>query len=364
MSLAAPRFWHGMRMSTYFKLLWRGGFRIHFLGIAMAIAICVYSVFNSVLSFMQALFLGRRIAKTEIKEPPVFIIGHWRSGTTLVHELMSLDENLRAPDTYECFAPSHFLFSSGWLKPLIGLVMPRTRPMDNMESGVSRPQEDEFAICALGAPSPYLAMAFPNQPRPHQEMIDMVGISEADRAALAKTMNYFAKALTYRHGKRLVFKSPTHTGRVEFLRELFPGAKFIHITRDPKDVIPSTIRLWTRLDRFNGFQIPAYEPGSLEEYVGQTYARMHQALELQTKSKQDDLIDLRYEELVRNPIEALGKAYEAFDLPGFEKVKPKIEEFMKSRSDYKRNQHQISSDIEAVIDKYCDRYRKKYGYES
>ena len=177
---------------------------------------------------------------------------------------------------------NHFFLSQIWLKPIVWLTMPASRPMDNMASGPDLPQEDEFAICTLGGPTPYLSMAFPNLPRPHQNLIDMKDVSEKDRSLLAKTLSFFTKALTLRHRKRLLLKSPPHTGRIEFLREQFPGAKFIHITRDPYRVIPSTIRLWQRLDRVNGFQIPNYSRESLKQYVLRTFRKMYEAFAEQT----------------------------------------------------------------------------------
>ena len=59
------------------------------------------------------------------------------------------------PTTYECFAPNHFLISS-WLVKRLTFLLPRQRPMDNMMTGWDRPQEDEFALCNMGIPSPYL----------------------------------------------------------------------------------------------------------------------------------------------------------------------------------------------------------------
>ena len=44
--------------------------------------------------------------------------------------------------------------------------MPSRRPMDNMPAGWDRPQEDEFALCMMGQPSPYADIAFPNRPPP------------------------------------------------------------------------------------------------------------------------------------------------------------------------------------------------------
>ena len=94
------------------------------------------------------MLLGRRIAQQPIKDAPIFIIGHWRSGTTLLHELMSLDERFTFPTTYECFVPNHFLISA-WFDAWLKCLLPKQRPMDNMALGWDRPQEDEFALCNM-----------------------------------------------------------------------------------------------------------------------------------------------------------------------------------------------------------------------
>jgi len=351
-----------MRFTTYLRLLRDGRFRVDFLGLGMCIAIFFYSLVNSVFSLIQRLFWGRAIAQTKIEPAPVFVIGHWRSGTTMVHELLGMDENLAAPTTYECFAANHFLVSEWLFKPIISLTMPKTRPMDNMLSGVDRPQEDEFAICTLGAPSPYLSLAFPNQARRFRELIDMKGVDDSVIERFTEKLNFFCRALAYRHKRRLLLKSPTHTGRIAFLRKLFPGAKFIHVTRDPKDVIPSTIRLWNRLERTNGFQIPEINQPDLRLYVLETYRQMYDAFDEQTADNKDDIATIRYEDLVREPVENLKRAYEELDLPGFDSMESKIRNYFESTKDYQKNQHHLDEDLIAGIDEYCGDYSAKFGY--
>ena len=116
------------------------------------------------LRLAEALWLGRRIARVRIGEAPVFIIGHWRTGTTLLHELLILDERHTFPNTYDCLVPNHFLLTESFFLRWMRFLMPAHRPMDNMAAGWDRPQEDEFALCMLGQPSPYLTIAFPNRP--------------------------------------------------------------------------------------------------------------------------------------------------------------------------------------------------------
>ena len=46
-----------------------------------------------------------------------------------------------------------------------------------MPTGWDRPQEDEFALCSMGAPSPYFKMAFPNEGAQDEEYMDFDGVA-------------------------------------------------------------------------------------------------------------------------------------------------------------------------------------------
>src|SRR6188768_1544944 len=106
-----PRFWHGLRFTEWVRLAASHQFRIHPSRWPMAVGISGVSPICSGLSFLQWLFWNKRIADRPITQPPVFIIGHWRSGTTLLHEYLCLDDQFGYPTTYQCFAPRHFITS-------------------------------------------------------------------------------------------------------------------------------------------------------------------------------------------------------------------------------------------------------------
>ncbi|EWM20489.1 hypothetical protein Naga_100382g4 [Nannochloropsis gaditana] len=50
-----------------------------------------------------------QIEEVPILHPPIFIIGHYRSGTSLLHELLNNDERLVAPTAFQCYVPRIFL---------------------------------------------------------------------------------------------------------------------------------------------------------------------------------------------------------------------------------------------------------------
>src|SRR5580692_11505286 len=222
-----PRMWNGCDFFAWLRLLARNRFRVHWRYWYIAIAVTLVSFGHTLVRWLQEALLGRRIRKTKITKPPIFILGHWRTGTTLLHEFLILDPNHGYPNTYECLDPNHFLLTENLITRWLSFLIPSRRPMDNMKAGFDRPQEDEFALCMLGQPSPYLTIAFPNNPPQYQEYLDLEKVSPAALRSWKRTLKQFLKQLTYKTGKRLVLKSPTHTARIKTLREMFPGALFI-----------------------------------------------------------------------------------------------------------------------------------------
>lgn len=327
----------------------------------MAVLLTMFTPANSLLGLVQSLRYGRRIDETDIESPPVFIVGHWRSGTTLLHELMFLDDRFGTPNTYQCCAPHHFLVSEWFLPKLTSFLMPKNRPMDNMAAGWDRPQEDEFALLTMAAPTPYLRMAFPNDPPPFMEFLDMQNVAPADLEKFERTMLKFVRMVTLKTGKRVLLKSPPHTGRIEVLAKLFPGAQFVHITRNPYAIYPSTLKLWYALDEAQGFYPPKDE--GRPEYVFAAFERMYRGFEDQrTRLDPQQIIDVRYEDLVRDPVGQVERVYQSLRLGDFETVKPKIAEYAAQQKDYKTNVHQMDADLKAEIRRRWSGYIEKYGY--
>jgi len=358
----SPRFWHGMRPGTWLGLLRSGGFRVHPSRIPMLVGVSVATSLNTVLGIFQSLLFQRKLADAELHGPPVFIVGHWRSGTTLLHELMVRDERLSSPTTFQCFAPHHFLVTEWFFCRFASWLLPGKRPMDNMAAGWDRPQEDEFALLTLGLPSPYRRIAFPNNASVDDEYLDFEGVSEAAVQHWLKSLRSFLVAVSTSTGRPLIIKSPTHTGRIARLAREFPEAKFIHITRDPRELFPSTCRLWRSLDEVQALQKPNHE--QIEKYVVDCFQRMYAAFHAQRDQiDAHRLVDVRYEDLVNDPVGTLRRIYETLRLSDFDTVQPTIEAWVESEhKDYKANRHQLPADKEALILSAWQDYFERYGY--
>jgi hypothetical protein len=358
-----PRFWDGMSIGGCLSLLWRNRFAVAPSRIGMAVLAGILGVLNFVLWLIQATLLGRKIRRTKIREAPIFVIGHWRSGTTLLHEMLVLDRRHAFPDTYACFAPNHFLISGWLIRPCLRFLLPARRPMDNMPAGWDHPQEDEFALCNMGVRSPYLTLAFPNRPPQDQEYLDFRGVPAAALNRWKNAFLWFLKCLTLRKAKRIVLKSPPHTARIRVLLEMFPQAKFVHIVRDPHVIFPSTVNLWKRLYRDQGLQLPRY--AGLEEHVYQTFQRMYDVFE-----RDRHLLDparfceVRYEDLIKQPVEEVRKLYGHLGLGDFAAVQPAVEAYFAEKADYKTNRYKQPPEQRAEIGRRWRSFIGQYGYST
>lgn len=357
----APRMWEGCDFFAWLKLLFRNRFAVHPRYWYIAIIVTFVSFTNTLLKLVQDAIFGRAVRKVKLAAPPIFILGHWRTGTTLLHEFMIRDERFGYPTTFQCMEPNHFLLTETVFTTWLRFLVPSTRPMDNMKAGFDRPQEDEFAMCMFGVGSPYLTIAFPNRPPQYQEYLDLEGVPPAGLRRWKRALKQFLKRVTYKTGKRLVLKSPPHTARVKTLAEMFPGAIFIHIVRDPFVVYPSTVNLWRTLYQTHGLQKPTC--AGLEEHVLATFSRMFERLE-EGKKLLDakHFYELRYEDLIKDPAGELRKIYEHFQLGGFDEYLPRLQEYLATIKGYETNKYQLSEEQRAIVAQRWDAVIKRYGY--
>jgi hypothetical protein len=352
-----------MTLGVWLRFAAKNGFRISPTRWPMAVGITIVSLFNTALWLLQQLLLGGRIARSSIEHPPIFIIGHWRSGTTYLHELLVLDDRFAFPTTYECFAPSHFLISDWLIAKYMKFLLPAKRPMDNMAAGWDLPQEDEFALCNLGVGSPYKTMAFPNRPPQDAEYLELKHLSPGDRERWKEGMRLFLQRVAYRKPRPIVLKSPPHTARVRTLLELFPDAKFVHIVRDPVNVFLSTVRLWRSLYQVQGLQVDKGD--DVTEYVLSTFERMYASFEEDRPLLHPgQYFEVRYEDLVADPVGRIQAIYQQLNFGDFECVRPHLEVFLQSKKDYQTNRFEPPDEIRRMVAERWADFAKRYGYRT
>jgi omega-hydroxy-beta-dihydromenaquinone-9 sulfotransferase len=356
---AAP-LWIGCSFSAWTRLLIRNRFAVHRSRWHFAVLCTFLTLVNSFLGLWQKILFGKRVARTVIADPPIFIVGHWRTGTTLLHELLVLDDRHTAPTGYECLAPHHFLLTERFAWSA-GFLVSKHRAMDNMDLSLHHPQEDEFVWCMLGRPSPYLTLAFPNRPAQHERYLDLEQLTSRELEAWKRTLFRFIQQVYFRRRRTVILKSPTHSFRIKVLLDIFPHAKFIHIIRDPYVVYPSTIHLLKALSRVHGLQRPTFE--GLDEKVLSTYVDLYRKLdegrELVDPSR---FYELRYEDLITDPEGQLRRLYEHLGLGDFEQYRPRLRQYLADHMDYETNTYELTAEQRAIVTERWGEVIHRYGY--
>jgi hypothetical protein len=200
------------------------------------------SLANSTNARREERSFGPRIDVTEVNAP-LFILGHWSSGTTHLHNLLALDPGFAYPHLLQALNPLTFLITESQMAPVAERLTMRRRPQDDVAIGIDAATEDEFALCAMTGLSPYMEWAFPRGGHDYNKYLTFRQVTEEEVARWRAALTRFLKKLTLRYGRPLVLKSPPHTSRIRLLLEAFPDARFIHIHRDPYDVFRSTRHL-------------------------------------------------------------------------------------------------------------------------
>jgi hypothetical protein len=358
-----PRFWHGMRFTTWMGHLVRNRFAVSLGKLPTAASITAVSLLNSGLAAVDYLLYARKVSRVPLRQAPLFILGHWRSGTTFLHELLIRDPEHTYPSTYQCFVPHHFVFTDAWITPWTNGLLPSRRPMDNMAAGWQRPQEDEFALGNLGQPTPYLSMMYPRRGPVYPEYLDMRDLSAEQIRQWQAALQVFFQRITYRDNRRIVVKSPPHTGRVRVLLEMFPEAKFVHLVRDPFDLFASTVNLWKSLNEVQRVQATG-DQAWVEEYVLDSLERMYAAFEADRELLDDNqLHDLRYEDLVADPLGQLRRIYDQLELGDFSRVEPAAASHLAEVKNYRTNRFVLDETTTDRVRQRWARYFERYGYD-
>jgi hypothetical protein len=355
-------FWHGMGLSTWIRLLRRGRFDITLNCVPNILTVSLWTPFNSLLYFLSEALYGARANAHRIEPAPIFVIGHWRSGTTLLHNLLSTDPAHGFPTTYQCFFPNHFLLtgnSGTWFN----IFLPKKRPMDNVPVSVDLPQEEEFAFANLGMGTHYITLAWPRHGPQDMQYLDLTGLSDAEQEDWERGFLWFIRRLSYKQKKRLVLKSPAHTARIKTLLKLFPEARFIHISRNPLNIFPSTVRVWKALNSVQGLHNPAHDDPWMEEFVFTVLERVYKSYEADRELvPKGHLVEIAFEDLAANPKEVMRDIYAKLDLGDFARAEPGIDEYLADQKGYQPHVHNVPDELRRKILKRWAGYIERFGY--
>jgi hypothetical protein len=278
-----------------------------------------------------------RVLATELHEEPLFIMGFWRTGTTHLHALLIQDERYAYVNNLQGLMPASVVSGGKFLSPVMQLLFPKTRPMDNIAITPYAPQEEDIAMMNLTPHTFYHYVLFPTKiDELFERYILMEGLSEDELNEWRNTYLYLLRSTTYIMGKKpLALKNPPNIARIPELVKLFPKAHYVEIRRDPLTTWLSYIHLHHstipthNIEDFSWDEVEKSSMRIFERTTKRWFEQRHLIPE-------ENLAVIKYEDLVDTPIETLRSVYKTLGLSDKEVV-PRWESYLNSIKGYKRN---------------------------
>jgi hypothetical protein len=350
-------FLYGATIGTLVRLFFEHKGRIGFKHIPSFIIHLLIGIFNGILSIPDFFWPSKGIPKNI-----VFVLGHYRSGTTHLLNLLAEDGAYTPVTTYQAVFPGSFLTFEKVLSPVLNKIGPGVRAMDNMAMRMESPQEEEIALAALGAPTPYLAVHFPETGTFYEECISFDKASKKQLNRWKRKHMKFVRKLVKKHGRdvTLILKSPANTARIPILLELYPESKFVHIHRNPYKTIQSSLHLYDTWYGMNNFQ-------SIEELKANRNQIVLDVFELLNRKWLEDehlipaanKISISFSELQADRVETVNKIYNHLGAPQLDKQR--LQTYIDSIKSYKKNSYealttelveQINSQLDFVFEAF------------
>ena len=315
------------------------------------------------LHHLERMRVQKRVEAHDFVAPPVFIIGHWRSGTTHLHQLLRQDPQFAVVTLMQAAFPLDFLTSIG--QPILAALLPRTRIVDAMPISIDSPWEEEMAMSCFSTLSFFHAFFFPRQARRiYRRAVHFDGVRRDEVSAWWEAYRYFLRKVQCANPtRRLLVKNPANSARVAALRERFPGAKFIHIHRQPDEVYASTLLLH-RKGR-EAWALQKSDEAALPGMVLENYADLMNTCFAQTRDlSQSDLVEIPMSELESNPLSVLESVYQQLELPGFDAARPHFAAYLDTLGKFQKNQLSLNSAERAKIRLQLSRLFARWNYAS
>ena len=331
-----PGLFAGVTYGDWLRMLRDNRFAIHPRYWIRASVITQYSLMNSIIAWRERRRFGEEV-ENQVVQPPLFILGHWRSGTTYLHNLLSLDNRYAFPNAFQVAFPHTFLSAEGGSNyKLLRFFMPRKRPMDNMQLSLTVPWEDEYATCTASATSSYMGPVFPKRLEHYDRYMTFRGVPTEEVARWQASLILLLQKLTFKYRRPLILKSPPHTGRIRLLLEMFPNAKFIHIHRNPIDVFQSTRHQTDVMLRW--YELQRFPRDKIDDWIIHRYREMYDAFfEERSLIPAGCFHEVGFDDLDSHPLTTMQSIYDALNLPAFNQIEPKLRDYAAGQAGYRKN---------------------------
>lgn len=239
--------------------------------------------------------------------PPVFIVGHPRSGTTHLHNLMAATGAFATAAPVPATFPWEPRSVARAFRLVVDPFLPPTRLIDGVAMAPDAPTEDEVGLANLGGGSYFHALYWPRRFR-EDYVAGLLG------PARDREVRRYVRALARGQARPLLLKNPAYTARVAGLPRLFPGARVVHIARDPVAVFASSRRAVRRA--LAALALQPWRDDEVDEAILAAYPPMMRSLrEGAATLPPGRFAEVRFESLAADPAATLRRLWADLSLP-------------------------------------------------
>lgn len=351
----------GIRTGPLIKLLRKHGFTPTLRNIGRLLFVFQNACWVSLHTWRENKIYGEKLKSYPAPNDPVFIIGHWRTGSTFLHQILALDEQFVTPALYQTVFPESFLVSERYYRPVMGPMLNK-RPMDNVRQGFDDPQEDEFAFVKLTLDSPLLKLIFPAKPGYFMNEYEDFNPVAEKKERWKEQLTAFSTKICRDSEKTVLLKNPFHSLRIPLLCETFPGARFIHLHRHPYNVVASSRHLWKVMARDNQLKGKPYNPEIKEITDG--LVKFYSVIERDlAKLPEEKHCEVSYEALEADPVAAVKGIYKALGLEFTGILEGRIRSYLDKVKDFKKKLYNFDDEQKQQVYRLMKNQFEKYHYK-
>ncbi|MFW2389033.1 MAG: sulfotransferase family protein, partial [Polyangiales bacterium] len=313
------------------------------------------------LQIEQALRVTPEIERTELPTP-IFVLGLFRSGTTVLHRLLGEDPENRTLPHWESFDPVHsskgpearqrklkrMLMLADIVSPSIKAIHPmdayQTDECRGMFTNVFRTPQFNVQYRVGGYVDWLLAQDASVAYRDHRRQLQLVQYHRP-------------------YGKRFVLKDPTHTFFVKEILQVYPDARFLFIHRDPAETLSSICSLHAYARAVFSSDIDAQALGA---EISDSYMtrRLEAAVAAVDELPEGRIAHVRAPDLSRDPVGTIDDVYRALGMDLSAEGRRAMHEYMRAKRAKPSPRHIHSAEgfgldtraIHERFESYCRRF--------
>lgn len=318
----------------------------------------------SLLTPIQNRIYDKKLNSQKLTKDPLFIIGHWRSGTTFVHNVLSKDKQFGYTTTYQTVFPNIVLWGQSFFKRIMSAIMPDKRPADNMELGVDLPQEEEFALSNLTTCNYYNFWYFPKNMMEYcHRFLTFKDATNAEKDEFKREFQKLVKiSMNNTGGEIYLSKNPSHTARIKELLEIYPNAKFIYLMRNPYTVLESSRNFF--FNTVKSLQLHSIDDLEFNKSILEVYKEVYNKYEIEKfLIPAENLIEMKFEDFEKNPYDSVKRIYSALSLEGYEEASIEINKYLNAKNGYKKNAYKYTPEVVDTVEREWKFALKDWHYD-